>query len=53
LLVGISTNLSRAWPEGNHPGLVLARRLKPRPNRSGCSPPTRRCPGPTTPPNRR
>ena len=28
VLVGISTNLSRAWPDGNHPGLVLARRLK-------------------------
>jgi hypothetical protein len=25
---GISTNLSRPWPKGNHPGLVLARRLK-------------------------
>ena len=30
VLVGISTNLSRASPEGNHPGLVLARRLKTR-----------------------
>jgi transposase len=28
VLVGISTNLSRPWPKGNHPGLVLARRLK-------------------------
>ena len=28
VLVGISTNLSRAWDKGNHPGLVLARRLK-------------------------
>src|SRR2546421_6488973 len=28
VLVGISANLSRAWHEGNHPGLVLARRLK-------------------------
>ena len=26
--VGISTNLSRPWHKGNHPGLVLARRLK-------------------------
>ena len=26
--VGISINLSRPWPKGNHPGLVLARRLK-------------------------
>jgi len=26
--VGISTNLSRPWPQGNHPGLQLARRLK-------------------------
>ena len=26
--VGISTNLSRSWHKGNHPGLVLARRLK-------------------------
>ena len=26
--VGISTNLSRRWHKGNHPGLVLARRLK-------------------------
>jgi hypothetical protein len=26
--VGISTNLSRPWPKGNHPGLQLARRLK-------------------------
>jgi hypothetical protein len=26
--VGISANLSRRWPGGNHPGLVLARRLK-------------------------
>jgi len=26
--VGISTNLSRVWHKGNHPGLVLARRLK-------------------------
>ncbi|HXZ76223.1 MAG TPA: transposase, partial [Streptosporangiaceae bacterium] len=25
---GISTNLSRPWPKGNHPGLVLAKRLK-------------------------
>jgi transposase len=25
---GISINLSRPWPKGNHPGLVLARRLK-------------------------
>ena len=25
---GISINTSRPWPEGNHPGLVLARRLK-------------------------
>jgi hypothetical protein len=26
--VGISTNLSRPWPNGNHPGLQLAQRLK-------------------------
>lgn len=26
--VGISSNLSRPWPRGNHPGLVLARRLQ-------------------------
>ncbi|MDP9185207.1 MAG: IS66 family transposase [Actinomycetota bacterium] len=26
--VGISANLSRPWPKGNHPGLQLARRLK-------------------------
>jgi hypothetical protein len=26
--VGISTNLSRPWPGGNHPGLQLARRLQ-------------------------
>jgi len=26
--VGISTNLSRRWHKGNHPGLVLARRLQ-------------------------
>jgi transposase len=26
--VGISFNLSRPWPKGNHPGLVLARRLQ-------------------------
>ncbi len=26
--VGISTNLSRPWPKGNHPGLQLAKRLK-------------------------
>lgn len=25
---GISINTSRAWPKGNHPGLVLAKRLK-------------------------
>ena len=25
--VGISTNLSRSWPGGNHPGLQLANRL--------------------------
>jgi len=25
---GISVNLSRPWPKGNHPGLILARRLK-------------------------
>ncbi|MBI1759226.1 MAG: transposase [Actinobacteria bacterium] len=25
---GISINTSRPWPKGNHPGLVLARRLK-------------------------
>lgn len=25
---GISINLSRPWPKGNHPGLVLAKRLK-------------------------
>jgi len=28
VLVGISINLSRPWAKGNHPGLVLARRLK-------------------------
>jgi hypothetical protein len=28
VLVGISTNVSRPWPKSNHPGLVLARRLK-------------------------
>jgi hypothetical protein len=28
VLVGISFNLSRPWPKGNHPGLVLARRLQ-------------------------
>jgi transposase len=28
VLVGISTNLSLAWHKGNHPGLVLARRLQ-------------------------
>ncbi len=28
--VGISVNLSRPWHKGNHPGLVLARRLKPK-----------------------
>jgi hypothetical protein len=28
LLVGISDNLSRPWHQGNHPGLVLARRLQ-------------------------
>ena len=28
VLVGISTNLSRPWHKGNHPGLVLARRLQ-------------------------
>jgi hypothetical protein len=27
-LVGISINLSRPWHKGNHPGLVLARRLQ-------------------------
>ena len=26
--VGISTNTSRPWHKGNHPGLILARRLK-------------------------
>jgi transposase len=26
--VGISTNLSRPWPKGSHPGLQLAKRLK-------------------------
>ena len=26
--VGISTNLSRPWPKGNHPGLQLAKRHK-------------------------
>jgi hypothetical protein len=26
--VGISVNLSRRWHKGNHPGLILARRLK-------------------------
>jgi hypothetical protein len=26
--IGISFNLSRPWPKGNHPGLVLARRLQ-------------------------
>ncbi|MGH3631083.1 MAG: IS66-like element ISFsp11 family transposase, partial [Sciscionella sp.] len=25
---GISVNLSRRWHKGNHPGLILARRLK-------------------------
>jgi hypothetical protein len=25
---GISINLSRPWPKGNHPGLVLAKRLQ-------------------------
>jgi transposase len=28
VLVGISINLSRRWDKGNHPGLVLARRLQ-------------------------
>lgn len=28
VLVGISDNLSRPWHNGNHPGLVLARRLQ-------------------------
>ena len=28
MAVGISTNLSRPWPKGNHPGLQLAKRLK-------------------------
>lgn len=28
VLVGISANLSRPWHKGNHPGLVLARRLQ-------------------------
>ena len=28
MAVGISTNLSRPWHKGNHPGLQLARRLK-------------------------
>lgn len=28
VLVGISINLSRPWHKGNHPGLVLARRLQ-------------------------
>jgi transposase len=28
VLVGTSINLSRPWAKGNHPGLVLARRLK-------------------------
>jgi hypothetical protein len=28
VLVGISTNLSRPWHKGNHPGLVLAKRLQ-------------------------
>ena len=28
MLVGISDNLSRPWYKGNHPGLVLARRLQ-------------------------
>lgn len=32
VLVGISTNLSRPWPKGNHPGLVLARRLQRKAN---------------------
>jgi hypothetical protein len=26
--VGISVNISRAWPKGNHPGLQLAQRLR-------------------------
>ena len=30
--VGISTNLSRSWPGGNHPGLQLANRLKRKKN---------------------
>jgi transposase len=32
VLVGISINLSRRWHKGNHPGLVLARRLKDKAN---------------------
>jgi hypothetical protein len=32
VLVGISTNLSRPWHKGNHPGLVLARRLQAKAN---------------------
>jgi hypothetical protein len=35
---GISTNLSRKWHKGNHPGLVLARRLNAKPGRCGSSP---------------
>jgi len=32
LAVGISLNLSRRWHKGNHPGLVLARRLRKKAN---------------------
>jgi hypothetical protein len=34
---GISVNLSRPWHKGNHPGLVLARRLKRKASQEGYS----------------
>ena len=47
---GISANLSRRWHKGNHPVLVLARRLNARPAKCGCSPAASTCPRRTTGP---
>ncbi len=49
---GIATNRHRDWPQATTPDTTSRHACVTRPSRSGCSPETSPCPGPTTPPNR-
>jgi hypothetical protein len=51
--VGISTNLSRPWPKGNHPACNWPDASNAKPIRCGCSPPDPTCHPRTTARNRR